>query len=123
VDSRARVCTRSARQGSGCAQDEIGLVGRKAFRERAADLQTQLPGGRRRQPVAVAAKGEQRFDAVVPVGQPFADVQSKVDLGVGGFGQFGSHGAALAGVMPMSSLARSRAASSSSACSSAALHA
>ena len=96
-DGERRDARRTAAQRVARGEDEV--VGRRRQRrgEGAGDRQLSRVGLVDRQPVAVAAEGEQRLDLVIAVGPPRADVEREVDLGGGGFGDHSLSSPAKAG--------------------------
>ena len=94
----------------------------RCFGKLSVDRQTVRGSRRRGDRVAMIDKGEQRFDQVIAVAPPRADVEREVDLRPATFLHVGHHGAVVAALSPSRSFASIRAAMSASANSAAARH-
>jgi hypothetical protein len=91
----------------GSAGDEIVALAAQHRGERAGEEQAVGIGGRDRDHIAILDEGEQRFQFVIAVATPRADVERQVELGLRGLDDHW--------VSPSASLALSRAISPASA--------
>ena len=103
------------------AANEIVVAGQPGG-ERAADRQRYAIARPGAQPIAILGEGEQRFQPMIAVGPPLPDMEGEVDLGPGGFMEQ-TQGRDPSASRPEASLRAMRAASFSSAWTSAACQA
>ncbi len=95
-------------------QDQIVVAVPKLGRELPLNGQRKVIRRTSRQTIPISAEGEHRLDGVAAIGQLSAHMEGEVDLGRSRLFEL-HQGAAVAGVRPVSILAFSRVATSSSA--------